>query len=115
MDLQIQLYRQLNQAQEEQSGSGQRQLALLQDRLDRMAGQWARLRSDLACEAEVSKRDSARFLAPLAIGRACGVLLATFIILVLIPVLYLILEDFRRLYVPESAEQVKLTEVPEAS
>ena len=57
----------------------------------------------------------ARFIVPMAIGLAFGVLFATFIILVLIPVLYLILEDFRRLYVPESVEQVKLTEVPEAS
>ena len=57
----------------------------------------------------------ARFIVPMAIGLAFGVLFATFIILVLIPVLYLILEDFRRLYVPESAEQEKLTEVPVAS
>jgi multidrug efflux pump subunit AcrB len=57
----------------------------------------------------------ARFIVPMAIGLAFGVLFATFIILVLIPVLYLILEDFRRLYVPESAEQEKFTEVPVAS
>ena len=37
----------------------------------------------------------ARFLIPMAISLAFGVLFSTFIILYLIPVLYTILEDFR--------------------
>jgi multidrug efflux pump subunit AcrB len=39
----------------------------------------------------------ARFIVPMAISLAFGVLFSTFIILILIPVLYLILEDFGRL------------------
>jgi multidrug efflux pump subunit AcrB len=39
----------------------------------------------------------ARFLIPMAISLAFGVLFSTFVILVLIPVLYMILEDFKGL------------------
>ena len=39
----------------------------------------------------------AQFLKPMAISIGFGVLFATFITLVLVPVLYLILEDFRTL------------------
>ena len=37
----------------------------------------------------------ARFLIPMAISLAFGVLFSTFVILILIPVLYIILEDFK--------------------
>ena len=40
----------------------------------------------------------ARFLIPMAISLAFGVLFSTFVILVLIPVLYVILEDFKGLF-----------------
>jgi multidrug efflux pump subunit AcrB len=39
----------------------------------------------------------ARFLIPMAISLAFGVLFSTFVILILTPVLYVILEDFRAL------------------
>jgi multidrug efflux pump subunit AcrB len=39
----------------------------------------------------------ARFLIPMAISLAFGVLFSTFVILILIPVLYMILEDFKGL------------------
>ena len=38
----------------------------------------------------------ARFLIPMAISLACGVLFATFTTLILVPSLYLIIEDVRR-------------------
>ena len=40
----------------------------------------------------------ARFLIPMAISLAFGVLFSTFVILVLTPVLYVILEDFKGLF-----------------
>ena len=40
----------------------------------------------------------ARFLIPMAISLAFGVLFSTFVILLLIPVLYVILEDFKGLF-----------------
>ncbi len=46
----------------------------------------------------------AQFLIPMAISLAFGVLFATFIILLLVPVLYHILEDVRRLVVGARSE-----------
>ena len=40
----------------------------------------------------------ARFLIPMAISLAFGVLFSTFVILILTPVLYVILEDFKGLF-----------------
>ena len=48
----------------------------------------------------------ARFLIPMAISLAFGVLFSTFVILILIPVLYMILEDFKGL-VSSGSRQIK--------
>ena len=48
----------------------------------------------------------ARFLIPMAISLAFGVLFSTFVILVLIPTLYMILEDFKGL-VRREPQQIK--------
>ncbi|MBC8259035.1 MAG: efflux RND transporter permease subunit [SAR324 cluster bacterium] len=52
----------------------------------------------------------ARFLIPMAISLAFGVLFSTFVILVLIPVLYMILEDFKGL-VSRKPEEQTLNEI----
>ena len=46
----------------------------------------------------LEKSTQAQFLIPMAVSLGFGVLFATFITLLLVPVNYLILEDFRRLF-----------------
>jgi multidrug efflux pump subunit AcrB len=48
----------------------------------------------------------ARFLIPMAISLGFGILFATFITLILVPSLYLILEDLKALFVGEEVETV---------
>jgi len=54
----------------------------------------------------------ARFLIPMAISLAFGVLFSTFVILVLIPVLYMILEDFKGLVSREPKNTFVVPEIP---
>ena len=53
----------------------------------------------------LEKSTQAQFLIPMAVSLGFGVLLATFVTLILVPVNYLLLEDFisktRRLFIPQ--------------
>ena len=54
----------------------------------------------------------ARFLIPMAISLAFGVLFSTFVILILIPTLYMILEDFKGLVSREPKNTFVVPEIP---
>ena len=52
----------------------------------------------VAPRSEIEQSLQARFLIPMAISLAFGVLFSTFVILILTPVLYVILEDFKGIF-----------------
>ncbi len=54
----------------------------------------------------------ARFLVPMAISLGFGVLFSTGITLVLVPALYLILEDMRKLFFPKQTEEERFQQHP---
>ncbi len=47
----------------------------------------------------LEKSTQAQFLVPMAISLGCGVMFATFITLLLIPAMYMILEDFKKIFI----------------
>jgi len=59
------LRHELSKANPQRNTEDLRQIAQLEDRLQRLGKRWLRQRGDLEREAEVSRRDATRFLAPL--------------------------------------------------
>ena len=55
----------------------------------------------------------ARFLIPMAISLGFGILFATFITLVMVPCLYMILEDIKAIFGPKENQKESLTDTPE--